>query len=240
MALGSLLPLFAFTFLFACNAYRATPESEISFSRQDLTGKGFILAPIAVPDASLNPGPSELVAYDVILGNTLKEKWKSVNMLASSEFGRTLGAENIESWREDLAGEDVKEPSKSTLQFIKKLSASGRAIPKQVLLPTLLQNSVSCGRKEAVSAYQSSTPHGEKRYCQRIMKMRFRIMSVESPELLWNGLIYATQENAADLNSSGDEDAKGDTKADDDPVAPSTQALIRESFNNFAKQFGER
>lgn len=237
MTLRSLLLYTLFTFLVACNAYKAKPESAISFTRQDLTRKGFILAPIAVPDSKLNPGPAEVVAYDLILGNTLREKWKNVSMLSSGDIAKSLDTEQIEAWRTALGKEDQKEVSPSTLGVLKDLTKQGKSFPKQVLLPTLLQNTVSCGQKDAVSTYLSPDPHGQRKYCQRILKMRFRIMSVESSELLWNGLIYATQENAAEIDNDEDK-----TAASQKPEleAPTTQTLIRECFHNFAKQFSER
>lgn len=222
--------LVAFLFLTACQAYRSTPESEISYQRDELTRKGFVLAPLSVPNAKLNPGVSELTAYDTILANTLRARWPDTKMISSRDLLEVLGAEEIESWRKSLDTEEVKLASPSSKAVLKKFAGMGRIHPSQVLLPTLLQNTVSCGEKEALPSTMSSRPHGPRDYCQRTVKMRFRIMTIDGKDLLWNGLIYATQEAFVEKGAS--------EKTKVEP--PSTQLLIRDCFHNFAKQFSER
>lgn len=237
MTLNRLLFLLLALTLLGCNAYRAKPESNTLFTRDDLTRKGFVLAPIAVPDETLNPGPSELAAYDLILANTLKERWPNAPMLASPEISRTLDFETVERWRASIEDEDSAVASPSTLRILKELTKLGRSYPKQVLLPSLLQNTVSCGQKEALSTHLSPNPHGVKAYCQRLIKMRFRIMDVSSAELLWNGLIYATQETTSDIVHVEQPDA---AQKNAELEAPSMQSLIRDCFKNFATQFSDR
>ncbi|RZA22516.1 MAG: hypothetical protein EOP10_15230 [Proteobacteria bacterium] len=220
--------------LTACQAYRAKPESNVLYTRHDLTKKGFVLAPIAVAEQKLNPGAAELTTYDSILTNTLVSRWPDVPVLSSGEVADTLGTEELEMWRKELQGEEVAIASPSSFAILKKIAHKGKRYPKQVLLPSLLMNTVSCGQKEALSTAVSPNPHGIRAYCQRIVKMRFRIMSVDSAELLWNGLIYATQEMASEIEDSNDQDAERKVIE-----PPATQALIRDCFNNFAKQFSE-
>lgn len=221
------------SFLFACNAYRTSPESEVLFTRQDLTKPGFVVSPII----DLTPGNTTSVAdanaFDTILTNTLKEQWKKVSLLSVTEITQILDGEQIEDWRNALKTEKADKGSESTIKLLKKLTFQGKSYPSQALLPGVLQNSVSCGHKEALSTYLSPKPQGPKAYCQRVMKMRFRIMDLENSEILWNGIVYATQETTT---SSSHKDSEEDPVID----PPSTQALIRECFSNFAKQFADK
>ncbi len=215
---------------FGCNAYRTSPESERLFTKQDLTKRGFVVSPII----DLTPGNTTSVAdgnaFDTILANTLKEQWDNVSLLSPSDMTRTLDGQQIETWRDALKAEAPSESSPSTLTILKKLTKLGQSYPSQVLLPSILQNSVSCGHKEALSTYLSPAPQGPKAYCQRVMKMRFRIMDVENSEILWNGIVYATQESTAS-SPAASEDEQNTLEP------PTTQSLIRECFSNFAKQF---
>ena len=235
MMLNQLLTLLFLFSLTACHAYRATPENIVLFTREDLTKKGFILAPISVPDSKLNPGPSDLAAYDLILAHTLKERWPKAPMLSSPELALALEPEAIEGWRLAIAEEDQGLASPSTLRISKELTRLGRSFPRQVLLPTLLQNSSSCGQREALATQLNPDPNGFKAYCQRVIKMRFRIMTIDSAELLWNGLIYATQETTSEILSL--KQAEAEVKQLEPPAM---QSLVRECFKNFATQFSER
>jgi hypothetical protein len=213
--------------LVGCNAYRATPEAEILYTQKDLAKRGFVLAPIV----DLSPGNTtsvgDLNAFDTILSNTLNVVWTKTRLFTVNDSIKALDGEQVEDWRTSIAREEAGVPSPSSLAILGKLSQLGTAYPSQVLLPVILQNTVSCGHKEALSTYLSPEPHGPKAYCQRVMKMRFRIMENASTALVWNGIVYATQETTA--NSKDDEDTPLDP--------PSTQALIRECFVNFSKQF---
>ncbi|MES2745200.1 MAG: hypothetical protein V4655_07225, partial [Bdellovibrionota bacterium] len=146
--------------LTACQAYRAKPESNVLYTRHDLTKKGFVLAPIAVAEAKLNPGAAELSTYDSILTNTLVSRWPTVPVLSSGEVSVTLGADELETWRNEIVGEDVAIASPSSLAILKKIAQEGKRYPKQVLLPSLLMNTVSCGQKEAFATSMSPNPHG--------------------------------------------------------------------------------
>lgn len=219
--------------LFACNAYRSSPESEILFTRQDLTKRGFVVSPIIDLTAGNTTSVADENAFDTILSNTLKELWKRTKLLTVAEITQILDGEQVENWRDALKTEKVDEGSVSTLMILKKLTTLGKTYPSQALLPSVLQNSVSCGHKAALSTYLSPEPQGPKAYCQRVMKMRFRIMDVQNSEILWNGIVYATQEAATPPSHKDSEE--------DPPIAPpTTQALIRECFHNFAKQFADK
>lgn len=220
-------------FLFACNAYRTSPESVILFTKQDLSKRGFVISPLVDLSPGNTTSVSEENAFDTILSNTLSEEWKNVKLLPTVAVIQMLDGEQLELWRDALKKEDAAQSSPSTLKILKKLDALGKSHPSQVLLPSILQNSLSCGRKEALSTYLNPDPRGSKAYCQRVMKMRFRILDVETSALLWNGIIYATQESTAAAPQQA-----SDAAPPLDP--PSTQALIRECFNNFAQQFADK
>jgi hypothetical protein len=228
-----LFALLLSSLLFACNAYRTSPESEVLFTRQDLTKRGFVISPLIDLTPRNTTSIADANAFDTILANTLKEQWKTVKLLTVAETTQMLDGEQVETWREALKTEKADEGSAATLTVLKKLTRQGKTYPSQALLPSVLQNSVSCGHKQALSTYLSPNPQGPKAYCQRVMKMRFRIMDSENSEILWNGIVYATQE--ATLPQSSKE-------GEDDPVIdpPTTQALIRECFHNFAKQFADK
>lgn len=213
--------------LLGCNAYRATPESEILYTKKDLTKRGFVLAPIVDLSPSNTTSVGDLNAFDTILSNTLSDTWKKTRLQTVGDSIKSLDGEQVEDWRLSVAKEEAAVPSASSLAILKKLTQMGISYPSQVLLPAILQNSVSCGHKEALSTYLSPDPHGPKAYCQRVMKMRFRIMDNASSDLVWNGIVYATQETTS--KNKDDEDSPLDP--------PSTQALIRECFVNFSKQF---
>jgi hypothetical protein len=214
-------------FLTGCNAYRAAPESEILYTKKDLTKRGFVLAPIVDLSPNNSSSIADLNAFDTILSNTLSDTWTKTRLMSAADTTKSLDADQVEEWRKSVAKEEAGVPSPSSLALLKKLTQLGISYPAQVLLPAVLQNSVSCGHKEALSTYLSPEPHGPKAYCQRVMKMRFRIMENASSELVWNGIVYATQETSA--KGKDDEDRPLDP--------PSTQALIRECFINFSKQF---
>ncbi len=217
----------------ACQAYRQAPSSELSFTREDLNQGGIVLSPISIGDKKLDPGPADRLAYDLILANVLRSKWPKVTLLASQEISEILGSEAIDTWRSQLTEEEAESPSAASLSVLRKLTNQGKSYPKQILIPSLLQNSVSCGQRDPLSTALNPNPHGLRHYCQRLVKMRFRILSASHGEILWNGLIYATQENTLD-RKDGENIAEGELEA------PSTQSLIREAFLNFAKQFSER
>lgn len=215
----------------ACNAYRTQPESEVLYTRQELTKKGFVLAPIVDLDAKGQAGPSDLLTYDAILANTLRETWKHTTVFSAAEIAALVEPRPVEAWRVKLSKEDQKAVSQSTRSVLSGLTNLGKTYPPQILLPSILSNLVSCGRKEALATYLNPKAKGMRMYCQRTLKMRFRIMSTEASDLLWNGIIYATQETVGPNGAT----------ADDAPIeAPLTQSLIRESFHNFAKQFADK
>ncbi|RYZ57526.1 MAG: hypothetical protein EOP07_09670 [Proteobacteria bacterium] len=225
--MNAIITLMITVLLVGCNAYRATPESEILYTKKDLTKRGFVLAPIVDLSKGNTTSVGDLNAFDTILSNTLSDTWKKTHLQTVGETTKSLDGELVEEWRVSVAKEEAGVPSPSSLTILKKLTQLGISYPSQVLLPAILQNTVSCGHKEALSTYLSPDPHGPKAYCQRVMKMRFRIMDNASSALVWNGIVYATQESTAKN--------KDDEETPLDP--PSTQALIRECFINFSKQF---
>jgi len=230
-----------FLFLSACNAYRTTPDSEILFTKKDLTKNGFIVAPVIDVSPKSANTVADLNAYDSILTNTLKSLWPSTSLMSTSEITQNLEGEDeeIEGWRGALVKEDQNQKQKSasnsspsSVEITRKLIRFGSNPPKQVLLASVLQNSVSCGQKEVLATYLSPDPKGFKGYCQRIMKMRFRILDVQKNTFVWNGIIYATQESTQPSPAARSEE--------DNPLEPpSTQSLIRDCFTNFARQFSE-
>lgn len=140
-------------FLFACNAYRTSPESVILFTKQDLSKRGFVISPLVDLSPGNTTSVSEENAFDTILSNTLSEEWKNVKLLPTVAVIQMLDGEQLELWRDALKKEDAAQSSPSTLKILKKLDALGKSHPSQVLLPSILQNSLSCGRKEALSTY---------------------------------------------------------------------------------------
>ncbi len=218
--------------LSGCNAYRTTPDSEIMFTKQDLTKRGFVVAPLIDSTPEKFNKIDDLNAFDSIFVNILAAQWKEAPLLSTAAIIATLDDEVLEEWRVALKSEDQLEPSAATLQILKKLTALGKSYPKQVVFANLLQNSVICSHKEALPTYLASEPRGPKAYCQRVMKMRFRILNIVNNEFIWNGLIYATQESNQNTLTLSD---------DDQPIEPpSTQSLIRECFMNFAHQFADQ
>jgi hypothetical protein len=234
MTLSRWLLALLFMTLTACQAYRAKPEGMVLYTHEELTKKGFVLAPMFDAQEPLDLGGATLPEYDLTLTSTLKKRWPSTVVLASDAIGAILGRDEIEAWRSRLKNEDVALASPSSLNILKKLTEFGQTYPKQVLLPSLLTNAVSCGQKEVLVNSKHRTRSGSRAYCQRTVKMRFRIMALDGSELLWNGLIYATQEKQSEPIRDEAEDPEQNAI---DP--PPTQALIEECFSNFAKQFGD-
>ncbi|RZA11964.1 MAG: hypothetical protein EOP10_32180, partial [Proteobacteria bacterium] len=162
--------------LFACNAYRSAPVQEVLSTNQDLARKGFVLAPVADLSLTDNPTVSDWTAFDSILFNTLEESWNKPKLFSTSQATALLDGDRIEAWRRDLKAEDQNHVSESSAKIYKELLRFRlqNTLPPQLLLPTLLQNTVSCGQKEAMATGLSPSPRAGKNYCQRTMKMRFR------------------------------------------------------------------